>query len=205
MSGLESLVSSPRDYVNKFTTMKNKENPIPYVCIRHINDSETKEYNAYPIDIPIAVMSEKIADAYQLLENLAKLSEIFPFAQKAIERVKEITQTAITKAESQKSINLEKIKTLETLVNNLKTEIEPLKEDKSTHDKVIDSLYEEQKDKENALQPYDIRQKYESEHSEYVALKLRISNLEKKLFDTNSEIMARYSFVRRMEECLKLK
>lgn len=205
MSGLESLVSSPRDYVNKFTTMKNKENPIPYVCIRHINDSETKEYNAYPIDIPIAVMSEKIADAYQLLENLAKLSEVFPFAQKAIERIEEITQTAITKAEKQRDINLEKIKSLEVIVNNLKTELEPLKENKESHDKCINSLYEEQKDSENAIQPYEIRQKYESEHPAYVRLKSRISDIEQKIFNANSEIMARHSFVRRMEECLKLR
>lgn len=96
-------------------------------------------------NIPIAVMSEKIADAYLLLENLAELSEVFPFAQKAIERVEDITQTAITKAEKQRDIKLEKIKPLETLVNNLKTELEPLKEEKTTNDKRIDSLYAEQK------------------------------------------------------------
>lgn len=151
-----------------------------YVCIRHINDNETKEYNAYPADIPIAIMSEKIADAYQLLENLAELSEVYPFAQKAIEKVKELTKTAIQKADRQKEINLEKIKDLEAVANNLKSELEPLKEEKASHDKRIESLYEEQKVKENALSSYEIRQKYESEHYEYRTIKAKISELEQK-------------------------
>lgn len=205
ISGLEALVKSPGEFINKFTTMKNRENPIPYLRIRHIAPKEISEYNAYPSDMPIAVMAEKISDAYELLDSLSKLTLVYPYAQTGIDRIKQITLEAIPKAEEHKAKNVRIVETHNARINAIKLELEPLKAIQATHNNQINSIYEAQKEGENAKSQYEIRIEYGKTHPEYVQVNNDICKKENEINKLSAEIMTRSAFLRRLETCIKLK
>lgn len=204
ISGLEIVVSSPKDYVDKFTSMKNKREIPPYLNVRHISSIEEDEYKSYPDDIPIAIMSEKISDAHEFLANLSTLSEHFSYANEAIEKIHELTAKAKLVAEPQKKTNERRIEYLTPQLVDAKYELELYNEKKSVHDTIIKELYESQKEKEDAKSLYTIRVEYEDAHPEYRDIKNNISQKEKEIRTLSDEIESRNSFIRRLDKCLNL-
>lgn len=204
LTGLSRIVKSPAEHVNSFVTKKNRENPSPFIGVRNIVGKETLQYRAYPSDMPIAYMAEKITNAYALLENLSQLADVYPFAQTAIDKVKEYALEGLPKIKSTHSINTVKVEGLVEELEVLGEKLKALKEREKVHTDEIDRIYEAQKEKENAKNYWTITLEYENSHKEYGIIKEEIEDLSNLISAKREERDVRNEFIYTLNECIKV-
>ena len=202
LSGLGDIIRNPQGFVNRFVTGVNHERG-SYIGVRNISCEDKKIYSTFPEDMPIAYLAEKITNAYELLENLKELGEVYPLAIDAIDKIKSLSEDALPKLEISRTKNNNAIESLRARLEIMNGDLNSLKEKEKEYSLKIESIYEAQKEKDDAKSYYTIQTEYESDHPEYTSLKKEISEIEEGIRDKESEVRARESFISQIEECIK--
>jgi hypothetical protein len=202
LSGLGDIIRNPQGFVNRFVTGINHERG-SYIGVRNISCEDKKMYSAFPEDMPIAYLAEKVTNAYELLENLKELGEVYPLAIDAIAKIKSLSEDALPKLEISRTKNNNDIESLRARLEIMNGDLNSLKEKEKEYSLKIESIYEAQKEKDDAKSYYTIQTEYESDHPEYTSLKKEISEIEEGIRDKESEVRARESFISQIEECIK--
>ena len=202
LSGLSDIIRNPHGFVNRFVTGINHERG-SYIGVRNISCEDKKVYSTFPEDMPIAYLAEKVSNAYELLENLKELAEVYPMATDAITQIMSLSVDALPKLEGSRAKNNSAIESLRTRLEILNGDLSSLKEKEHEHSLKIESIYDAQKEKDNAKSLYTIQSEYESDHPEYTSLKKGISDIEEEIRNKESENRVRESFINQIEECIK--
>ena len=98
LAGLAMAVDNPEAFMNKFSTKNSEENDPGFTTIReYMNEKEKAKFEAYPYEMPVVFMAEKIINALMLLHNLQSLSVVYPQGQEAIQKIKELATVGVPK------------------------------------------------------------------------------------------------------------
>lgn len=199
LAGLSQIVREPKKSLDGYVSRASGDPSKTYIGIKSMSQYDVSRYYAYPDDVPIVVMAEKVASAYYFLDNLSNLSEVYPFAKSAAEKIKEYIKEALPKIQACCSRNLRKIEECEATVLELKNEIEALESKKAEQEELIEEIYEKVKEEQFRSKVY---KEYEESHPEYHQLKVAISDAEDNIRKCRNQLYVRKEFVRNLKICL---
>lgn len=98
LAGLAKAVEDPGAFLNKFSTRTCEENDPGFITLRtYMNEKEREIFEAYPYEMPVVFMAEKIMNALMLLHNLQSLSAVYPQGYEAIQKIKELATAGVPK------------------------------------------------------------------------------------------------------------
>lgn len=205
LAGLADVVKNPNAFLNKFSTMTNKDKDSGFITVRaYLNDDEKSKFKVYPHEMSVAFMAEKIMNALMLLHNLESVSTVYRPAQDAVMKLKEVATKGLPKIKECADKMIPQLNNLREALTKIDTELERITPDIKVHEDSITAIVKERNEKGESVSFYTIEQEYKNTHKDY-------SNLcdeKKKLVDEraklNEELKTRLDFMDVLTDCIDM-
>lgn len=136
ISGLTYIVEKPKYFIDSLIDDKDS-------YFEHgIKPEHIKTYNAFPEDLSMALIADKLCDAHELLSNLANLTEFEPTAQSACDTIKGYITRMLPLAKGYYATNSDAIEKLSKSISDTESKLQELKNRIAVHTQLIDKRYE---------------------------------------------------------------
>ena len=203
--GLADVVKNPNAFLNKFSTMTNKDKDSGFITVRaYLNDDEKSKFKVYPHEMSVAFMAEKIMNALMLLHNLESVSTVYLPAQDAVMKVKEITIKGLPKIKECADKMIPQLNKLREVVNKIDAELERITPDIKVHEDSITAIVEKRNKKGESVSFYTIEQEYKYTHKDYSNLCDEKKKLVDERAELNEELKTRLGFMDVLTDCIDM-
>lgn len=200
MAGLKNVMANPRAVINMFRYQSHSLADYHNLrLVSPMSDDEKKRFDVFPNEMPVIFKAEKMKEAYNMLKRLNEIGDVLPevkgYASDIVSMIMELNpeiEETIGKIEADIDRLSDQKKCKEEIKGSFESQLEPF--EKALED-ILDTLPKNStySDREAA------RKKFESEHSEYVSLKNKISTTSTEISDLNDKIRSRESLVSRLK------
>ncbi len=205
LAGLADVVKNPNAFLNKFSTMTNKDKDSGFITVRaYLNDDEKSKFKVYPHEMSVAFMAEKIMNALMLLHNLESVSTVYFPAQNAVLKVKEIVTTGLPKVKECADKMVPQLNKLREALNKIDAELETINSVIDKHEKIILNIVEEKKKKGEPVSVFSVEPQYKSTNKEYSNMCEKKEKLSDKREKLNEELKTRLDFMDILTDCIDM-
>lgn len=135
VSGLTYIVEKPKYFISSLIDDKDSyfENGI--------RPEHVKIYKEFPDDMSMALIADKLSDAYELLSNLSNLAKIEPVAQSAHDTIKGYIIRMLPKIKEYSIKNNDAVEKLGKSISETESKLQELKKRIAIHTPYIDERY----------------------------------------------------------------
>lgn len=135
ISGLTYIVEKPKYFIDSLIDGKDS------YFDNGIRPEHVKIYKELPDDMSMALISDKLCDAYELLSNLSNLAKIEPVAQSAHDTIKGYIIRMLPKIKEYSIKNNDAVEKLGKSISETESKLQELKKRIAIHTPYIDEKY----------------------------------------------------------------
>lgn len=173
ISGLTYIVEKPKYFIDSLIDDKDS------FFDNGIRPEHVKIYKEFPDDMSMALIADKLSDAYELLSHLSDLALIESTAQSACETIEGYIKKMLPKIKEYYVKNCDAIEKLNKNISDTKERLKELKDKMAVHTRRIDERYEGQ-DPSKPIKCHSlIEAEYERGNYDFRYLKDRIIQTER--------------------------
>lgn len=203
MHGLEKILQDPNAYASGLANKAGERTECHFLTVRNMNLYERKCYGAYPGEMSMVIMAEKITGALDFLDNMKKLSDFIPEIQSSIDKIRSMSLAVLPEIIGKIASLVDEIAALQEKKAAAERKLEGLREKSVHHVRRIDSLYEEKVKKSRFVSRSTVEESYTKKHSDYAMLKTQMETVQEDLDSLFSELRMREGFRSSLSDCVR--
>lgn len=198
ISGLTYIVEKPKYFISSLIddTDSYFENGI--------RPEYVKAYREFPDDMSMALIADKLSDAYELLSHLSDLALIESAAQSACETIEGYIKKMLPKIKEYYVKNCDAIEKLNKNISDTKERLKELKDKMAVHTRRIDERYEGQDSTKPVKCHSLIEAEYERGSYDFRYLKDRIIQTERDISSILDMKYKRNQILPSLQHCLDI-